>query len=279
MRGPGSISLPTSNSAHASARRKRATSTTTGDVILRQASALGRPQAWLLPAERSARTLVSYWPLARSCFFIEWLATDLPHSRRRRRGTTRHPQPKHLRDSYLQLQVPGKRKAGPRAGGLGNLLGRRCAARRAQSAAAPRARDAGVARKGSSLLKSSCFTMSGVVDCWTKGPGVQVLDMFVCSLTFSRGVGRSQSNGLRSGCFTGLPRHGEPPECGSCRALAIGVRRRLPHVSRDAGRGRGITQSNRRGTRRGKGYFSPPNQWLALPKFGRTCSSPDKKRI
>ena len=104
-------------------------------------------------------------------------------------------------------------------------------------------------------------------------------DMFVCSLTFSRGVGRSQSNGLRSGCFTGLPRHGEPPECGSCRALAIGVRRRLPHVSRDAGRGRGITQSNRRGTRRGKGYFSPPNQWLALPKSGRTCSSPDKKRI
>ena len=96
---------------------------------------------------------------------------------------------------------------------------------------------------------------------------------------FSRGVGRSQSNGLRSGCFTGLPRHGEPPECGSCRALAIGVRRRLPHVSRDAGRGRGITQSNRRGTRRGKGYFSPPNQWLALPKSERTCSSPDKKRI
>ena len=28
-----------------------------------------------------------------------------------------------------------------------------------------------------------------------------------------------------------------------------------------------------------KGYFSPPNQWLALPKSGRTCSSPDKKRI
>ena len=88
-----------------------------------------------------------------------------------------------------------------------------------------------------------------------------------------------QNNGLRSGCFTGLPRHSEPPECGSCWALAIGVRRLLPHVSRDAGRGRGITQSNRRGTRRGKGYFSPPNQWLALPKSERTCSSPDKKRI
>ena len=69
---------------------------------------------------------------ARSQFY-EWLATDLPHSRRRRRGTTRHPQPKHLRDSYLQLQVPGKRKAGPRAGGLGNLLGGRCAARRAKA--------------------------------------------------------------------------------------------------------------------------------------------------
>ena len=266
MRGPGSISLPTSNSAHASARRKRATSTTTGDVILRQASALGRPQAWLLPAERSARTLVSYWPLARSCFFIEWLATDLPHSRRRRRGTTRHPQPKHLRDSYLQLQVPGKRKAGPRAGGLGNLLGRRCAARRAQSAAAPRARDAGVARKGSSLLKSSCFTMSGVVDCWTKGPGVQVLPADnVVSLGDRYGpVIRLSSKRVLT-----------DEECVDLR----GVRRRLPHVSRDAGRGRGITQSNRRGTRRGKGYFSPPNQWLALPKSGRTCSSPDKKRI
>ena len=34
---------------------------------MRQASALGRPQAWLLPLERSARTLVSYRPLARSC--------------------------------------------------------------------------------------------------------------------------------------------------------------------------------------------------------------------
>ena len=34
---------------------------------MRQASALGRPQAWLLPLERSARTLVSYWQLARSC--------------------------------------------------------------------------------------------------------------------------------------------------------------------------------------------------------------------
>ena len=96
---------------------------------------------------------------------------------------------------------------------------------------------------------------------------------------FFAGSGRSQSNGLRLSGFTGLPRRGEPPECGSCRAPAIGVRRLLPHVSRDAGRGRGITQSNRRGTRRGKGYFSPPNQWLALPKSGRTCSSPDKKRI
>ena len=96
---------------------------------------------------------------------------------------------------------------------------------------------------------------------------------------FFAGSGRSQSNGLRLSGFTGLPRRGEPPECGSCRAPAIGVRRLLPHVSRDAGRGRGITQSNRRGTRRGKGYFSPPNQWLALPKSERTCSSPDKKRI